>query len=335
MKTKILEKKETFLNMARHLRQPCIDEEDYPAQMEKTVEPYLQQHGFSGNLDGLSYEFYGQPSPKGTIVICAGFSEFCEKHHEMAYYMHREGYQVALWDHRGHGKSLREAENPHLIHVERFSRYVEDMHRLVQEAVLPKAQEAPLYLYAHSMGGCIGTLYLEAHPEIFQKAVLNAPMHGLVCGNVPDFAVQLLCRGAALLGKKKKKLFTMGDFNPQEPFESSGCDSKARHLYCLQLRREHEEYQTGPATYRWVCEAISAGRRAIAAVSAAGIAIPVLLFQATEDTYVRAKEQDLFLSRIPNGRKVIVRTRHEINRAVNETLEPYLAEIFDFIEKGD
>lgn len=319
-----------FLDMAKRLNSPCIEEADYPEQMENVVEPYLRKHGVSGSLDGLYYEFFGQPAPRGTVVICFGLSEFCEKFHELAYYMHREGFQAAVWDHRGHGRSLREVEDPQLIHVERFSQYVEDMHRIVQEIIFPKAQAAPLYLYAHSMGGCIGTLYLEKYPGIFRRVVLNAPMYGLNTGGVPDFAARLLCLAAVLSGKKKKKLFIMGDFDPWEPFEVCGCDSGARHAYYQKLRRTHREYQACAATYGWAGEAVSAGRRAISAANAAKIDIPVLLFQAAEDAFVRAEEQERFLGRVKNGRKVTVRSRHEISRSVNGTLEPYLAEIFEF-----
>lgn len=31
-------------------------------------------------------------------------------------------------------------------------------------------------LFAHSMGGCVGALYLEKYPETFKKAVLSSPM---------------------------------------------------------------------------------------------------------------------------------------------------------------
>lgn len=322
--------RECFLDMGKHVRNGCILEEDYERQMQEVVEPYLKKRRTDGMLDGLYYEFYGQRQPKGTIVISFGFTESCEKYHELIYYMHREGYQAAIMDHRGHGKSLREVEGIQLVHIEDFGQYVEDFHTFIKNVVLPKAGNAPLYLYAHSMGGCIGTLYLEQHPEIFKKAVLNAPMYGINNGSVPDFAARLLCLGAMLIGKKKKKLFTMGDFDAEESFESSGCNSQARHEYYLKLRREHKEYQTSGATYGWAHAALRAARRAIAPANAANIHIPVLLFQAVEDTFVRAKEQDLFLNRVPDARKIMVHSRHEINRMPSAMLEPYMAEIFEF-----
>lgn len=313
----------------------CLDEEQYEAQMTEVVEPYLQKMGIKGKSEGLYFEFYGQREPKGTVVISHGFTESCEKYHELIYYMHRAGYQAAVLDHRGHGKSLREVEDPQLVHVENFSMYVEDMHRFIRTEVLPRAKERPLYLYAHSMGGCIGTLYLERHPEIFQKAVLNAPMYGINNGNIPDFAARLLCRMAALLGKKKERLFTMGIFDPQEPFETSGGDSLARHNYYLKRRREIPAYQTSCASYGWALEAMKAGKRAIALQHAANICIPVLLFQAERDTFVRAKEQELFLSRIPKGRKILVDSKHEISRMPSDRLEPYVSEILAFYQKHE
>lgn len=308
----------------------CLDEEQYEVQMTEIVEPYLQKTGVRGSVADLYFEFYGQREPKGTIVISHGFSESCEKYHELIYYMHRAGYQVAVLDHRGHGKSLREVEDPQLVHVENFSLYVEDLHHFIEKEVLPRAQERPLYLYAHSMGGCIGTLYLERYPGIFKKAVLNAPMYGINNGGVPDFAAGLLCHAAALVGKRKKKLFTMGSFEPQEPFEGSGSDSLARHNYYLKCRRENPAYQTSCASYGWANEAMKAGRSAIAQKQTGNICIPVLLFQAERDTFVRAKEQDIFLSRVPGSRKVSVDSKHEINRMPSDKLEPYLAEIFAF-----
>lgn len=310
----------------------CIEEDRYEEQMTDIVEPYLRKFACCGKTDGLYYEFYGQEKDKhrGTVVISHGFTESCEKYHELIYYMHRAGYQAAVLDHRGHGKSLREVEDLQLVHVDDFSRYVEDLHTFITAVVMPEAGEKPLYLYAHSMGGCIGTLYLETYTDIFHRAVINAPMYGINNGNIPDFAAGLLCRTAILFGKKKAQLFTAGRFDPEEPFENSCCDSLARHNYYLKKRREHEEYQTSCASYSWALAAMRAGRRAVMPKNAAAVKIPVLLFQGTNDTAVRAKEQDLFLERIPDGRKSVKESKHEISRMPGDRLEAYLEEMFAF-----
>jgi lysophospholipase len=322
--------KSAHLDTNKRLHFSCIPDEEYDREMRETVEPYLKARCQWGDLDGIYYEFYSRHEPHGTVVISYGFTESCAKYRELIYYMHREGYQVAILDHRGHGNSLREVSDSQLVHVEDFECYVEDLHRFIQEIVLPRTHECPLYLFAHSMGGCIGALYLEQHPDIFQKAVLSAPMLGINNGNVPDWAAALLCRTACLFGKKKKKLFTNGDFEPDAPFESAACNSPIRHAYYERLRRDNPKLWTTAATYGWAGQALKAAKRAIAPKNAAKINIPVLLFAATEDNFVRAREQDLFLERIPDGRKVLVESRHEITRHNSQILEAYLAEVFAF-----
>lgn len=313
----------------------CVEEDRYEEQMTDIVEPYLQRFVHCGKADGLYYEFFGQEEKahKGTIVISYGFTESCEKYHELIYYMHRAGYQAAVMDHRGHGKSLREVEDIQLVHVDDFSRYVEDLHKFITTEVMAQAGGRPLYLYAHSMGGCIGTLYLEKYPDTFRKAVINAPMYGINNGSIPDFAAGILCRTAILFGKRKAQLFTTGRFDPEEPFENSCCDSPARHEYYLKKRREHEEYQTSCASYSWALAAMRAGRRAVMPKNAAAIRIPVLLFQGANDTTVRAREQDLFLTRIPDGRKSVKESRHEICRMPGDKLAGYLEEMFVFYQE--
>lgn len=311
-----------------------LEEEQYEEQMAEIAEPYLRQYIICGKTEGLYFEFFEHPAPKGTIVICHGFTESTEKYHEMIYYMHREGYQAAIIDQRGHGKSLREVEDIELVHVEDFSQYVEDLQGFIAAEVLPRAKGKPLYLYAHSMGGCVGTLYLEKYPETFRKAVLNAPMFGINNGSIPDFAAALLCRTAILFGKKKERLFTTGRFDENEPFEKSCGDSRARHAYYHKKRIGNEEYRTSCSSYSWALQAMRAGKKAILPENAGNIKIPVLLFQAANDTLVRAKEQDLFLARIPDGRKIIEKSKHEINRMPGDKLEAYMDEIFAFYSYG-
>ena len=324
----------------------CLPEEKLEQKMRETVEPFLKEICRAGRMAemepvsggyapespaGLYYELYPQENAKGTIVISFGFTESCLKYHELIWYFYREGYQAAVIDHRGHGKSLREVEDPSLVHVDRFSRYVKELHKFVQELVAPMAQGGPLFLFAHSMGGCVGAIYLEQYPKDFDRAILNAPMLGLNLGGCPPWAARILCDMKIAAGKGKERLFTQAPFDPQEPFEGCAAGSLARHLYYLAQRREDAAYQTSSATYFWGREAINAGKFAIQPSSAGRVRTPVLLFQAELDTLVSPKAQELFLSRIPDGRLAVAEgARHEIYRSQNGILEPYLEELFGF-----
>ncbi|MCM1189895.1 MAG: lysophospholipase [bacterium] len=337
------------LDLSQRSRVSCIPEEELDRQMTDTVEPYLEKIVVRGRLEtegqkgadgsggtraeGLYYELYPQTPAKGTIVICYGFTESCLKYHELIYYFHRQGYQAAVMDHRGHGKSLRETEDATVVHIGHFSDYVKDLHRFVVEAVKPISGEQPLFLYAHSMGGCVGAFYLEQYPEEFQRAVLNAPMLGLNMGSFPAWAARALCDWKALKGEGKERLFTQSGFDPEEPFEKSAASSEARHAYYQKLRREDEDYHTCSASYCWGREAINAGKFVIRRKQAEKVKTPVLLFQAGQESLVKPSAQRMFLSRIAEGRLMLVeKVRHEIYRAPNEVLEPYLEEIFRFYE---
>lgn len=338
-----------ILDIGQESRVTCLAEEDLKQQMEAVVEPFLKGVCQCGRMrvgkrpeqeedaeDGqaeLYYELYPQETEKGTIVISYGFTESCLKYHELIYYFYQQGYQVAVMDHRGHGRSMREVEDVTIVHIDLFSRYVKDLHQFVKTVVKPMAQDRPLYLYAHSMGGCIGAFYLEQYPKDFSKAVLNAPMLGLKLGGVPAWAARILCDLKVMKGNGKERLFTQSSFDPQEPFEESSASSGARHAWYLEHRQNDPAYQTCSASYYWGKEAINAGEFVISRAQAKKVRTPVLLFQAELDSLVKPQAQKKFIERISDGRLMLVRgVRHEIYRAPNDVLQAYLEEIFKFYE---
>ncbi|MBQ7839595.1 MAG: alpha/beta fold hydrolase [Lachnospiraceae bacterium] len=343
--------KTEILNIEQGSRAVCLDEAHLEELMDGQVEPFLEKIRKWGRMkterlsmqeaekmeeaprDGLYYELYPQENAKGTIVISFGFTESCLKYHELIFYFYAQGYQVAVMDHRGHGKSVREVEDMTIVHIDLFTRYVKDLHRFVQTVVKPMSMKKPLYLYAHSMGGCIGAFYLEQYPKDFKAAVLNAPMLGLKLG-CPAWAARIICDMKVAKGEGKERLFVQSEFNPEEPFEHSSASSKARHDYYQKKRRENEDYQTCSASYYWGKEAINAGKFVISPIQAAKVQTPLLLFQAQNDVLVKAAAQEKFISRVKDGRLVLVEgVRHEIYRAPNEVLGPYLEEIFRFYER--
>lgn len=351
-----------------------LEEEALSKEMTERIEPYLERIVVTGRLEneknekegtalrntdngtgrgdsgaggskgacaaryrGLYYELYPRENPLGTVVISYGFTESVRKYHEFIWYLYSYGFQVAILDHRGHGKSLREVDDTSLVHVEAFRQYVEDMHRFVQEIVIPGLAGAAdsrnrLYLYGHSMGGCIAARYLELYPGDFSRAVLNAPMLGVKLGPWPSFAAALLCDLNILLGRGRHMLFYQHGFQPDEPFAKSSADSEARFQYYHDLRLKDTCYQTYSASYRWAREAIRAGKRARRRKEASRVSARVLLFQAENDSLVTPGAQRQFLERIADGRMVVVPgTRHEIYRAGNRVLKPYLEKVCSFL----
>lgn len=321
-------------------RVKCLSEDAYELQMEQRVEPFLYEIRQTGSLvvDGdsrhaLYYELYPREAARGTIVISYGFTESCLKYRELIYYFWQQGYQVAIMDHRGHGKSFRQVEDGTIVYVERFSLYVKDLHLFVHKIVKPMADNKPLYLYGHSMGGGIAIFYLEQYPKDFDRAVLNAPMLGLEMGVLPGWIARSFCDIKVLTGKGKERLISHTAFDPEENFEKSSADSRARFAYYHKLRCADESYQTSSASYYWGREAINASTFILSRNQVKKICVPVLLFTAGNETLVNVKNHKLFIDRVANGRQVVVPdTKHEIYRAGNDVLQRYLEEIFDFLE---
>ena len=186
----------------------CAKEEKaaYAAWMAETVEPYLKEHGEKGYLkmeDGMSiaYRRYFLPDAGKCVVISHGFCEFAEKYNEVAYRFLQAGYSVYVPEHRGHGYSGREVDDPELVHVQSYDSYAADLARFVETVVSPGEEHR--IVFAHSMGGAIAILALERYPQLFEAAVLSAPMCAMQTGKYPRFLAKLLAEFCCLTGKGK------------------------------------------------------------------------------------------------------------------------------------
>ena len=315
-----------------------ITEENYEEQMHKEAEPYVYKRMESGFFERekgkkLYYEHCRADEPKGVIVISHGFTESVRKFTESAYYMLQNGYDVWGLDHRGHGRSYRNNKNPYVVHVERFSDYVEDLRYLTENMVKPASGDLPIYLYCHSMGGCIGAWTIEAYPHLFKKAVLSSPMLGLSFGKIP---VPVVYAAASLKGigeKKKNALKTVESF-PKEPNFENSCDSsEVRYHYYFKKRLSDTALQTTDPSINWGKQSVRACARVTSLFWTAKIKIPVLLIQAGNDTVVKNASQDLFASRVKNCELYRVPDmKHELYMTDSHVLIPYWEKIFSFLK---
>ncbi len=313
-----------------------LDEKNLEQEITQVVEPFLEQYRTIGRLDDkIYYELYKLPGAKATIVFSHGASETCVKFHEFIYYAMQEGYSCAIMDHLGHGHSMREGRDLGVVHVSKFDRYGEFFHEFVHSVVIPSLG-GTLYLFGHSMGGCIAADYLEKWPGEFKKAVLSSPMLGIDTGSIPTWAGMLLCNVQCFLRRGDKKLFFQGDFSEKQEFASSCSTSEARYNWYHAIRCKDPALQHAPSSYSWTREAVKAGKRVVS--QASKIQIPVLLFQAETDGLVLPEPQERFISQIKDGKLIhVAHSKHEIYRSENYVLKDYFAQIFAFYgdEKKD
>ena len=88
--------------------------------------------------------------------------------------------------------------------------------------------ELPLVLFAHSMGGAIGTIAAAWEPQLFQKIILNSPMLRPLTGNVPWPLVIAIAQTKCLLGREEDYVAGQKPYDGSETFETSGCTSRPR-----------------------------------------------------------------------------------------------------------
>ena len=315
-----------------------IEAERYAELMQTRVEPELaarRETGFDERVEGepIYYEHYRADKPKGVIVISHGFTESVRKFHESIYYMLQAGYEVWGVDHRGHGLSHRPGGKELVVHTPRFKDYVLDLVHLTETLVRPAAKGLPLYLYCHSMGGCVGAWTIEDYPELFRKAVLSSPMLGLSFGKIPTPVAYAVAALKSLGADKGAEPLSPVTEYPEETYEASASNSEPRFHYYYQKRRADSTLQTCAASAGWGREAIAATWHVRAARNAARIRIPVLLFQAENDTFVVNAAQDIFAARVKDCRLVKQPgMRHELYFAEGAQLKNYWETIFAFYE---
>ena len=283
--------------------------------------------GFDGQQ--LYYEYFQVEDSRGAIVLVHGLSEFLEKYHELAWYLLNQGYDVFIYDQRCHGRSCRLTDRMDLLHVDHFSDYQKDLHRFVCDVVRPVTQ-GPLYLYGHSMGGAVAAQYLAAHPEVFEKAVISAPMILPLTGSVPAFFAHWGLSVYLLFGDGKKKFWSAAEYDPDYPFERSKDRSRARFLWNMEKRHKNPCYCTTPQSMRWVQQAVGLRRKLTARRFLRKIRTPLLMICAEADGVVCEKAQQRFARRCGACRRVVIpNSTHSMLCGTRETITEHVQLVLD------
>ncbi len=312
------------------------EEKNYEKTMSTRVGPILEEvkeDYYFKTLDGtrIHYAKYKNPDCKAIIVISHGFCEFTDKFEEVIFMFYQEGYTVYIHDHRGHGYSDRQAKDLSKVYVLSYDEYVSDLHELVQIA----KKENPKFkiaLYAHSMGGTIGTLYIEQYAKEVDCAIMSSPMFKMNTGGVPISITYLVAAIKKIFRKETTYVPAHGPFQGVSNFEESSCVSKARYDYIFKKRMEDEKYQTYGATYAWTLASIKGVRRLHKEVNK--IEIPFLLFQAGRDTMVKNSGQNSFMKKFGKGKMIVIpNSKHEIYNGDGDSRKEYYINIFQFLDQ--
>ena len=292
----------------------------------------LRHAGFVSAHDGkrIYYEYFLSAGDKGSVVISHGMSEFTRKYYEFTYYLLNLGYDVFLYDQRGHGLSDRLTDDPDVVHVERFDHYITDLHTVVEQVVRPNGT-APLYLFGHSMGGAVTILYLAAHPDVFRKAAVTSPMFVPCAAGLPAPVASAISLASILCKGRTSRLQKNKSFNPNCRFENSSDAGYHRFVRHIQLRVNDPRYRTRPISSGWSFISLQQNKRLQSRRTVNGIQTPLLLLTAECDRVVHNRPQTRFAARCAAcTQQVLIGAKHAVLMGTDDTVTEVVQTVTEF-----
>lgn len=311
-----------------------IPEEEFPkaiVKIEKELDKY-RNSGFFDTLDGkkIFYEYFLCENSKASIVIVHGLSEFTKKFYEITYYLLDQGYNVFLYDQRCHGFSSRLTDRMDLIHVDSFSDYVSDLSVYIDKIVAP-AEDKPIYIYSHSMGGAVTAMYLARYSQKIKKAVLSAPLFDPQIGRVSPKVARIGVKMSAVLLGKKRKFQLTSEFNPDIPYKKNLDASRNRFNHNMDMRRSDEHYQSTPMTTGWVYNSLNLRSNILRDKVAGRIKTPILLLSPEKDSVVKVDAQHIFAKKCKSCKLVTIKNaNHSMLTGSQKTITEHITNVLMF-----
>lgn len=248
-------------------------------------------------------------SPRGSVIVAPGRTEFIEKYFEVIRDLQGRGFAVFCIDWRGQGLSGREVENSLKGHFSSFDDPVNDLATALR--LLAGKLPRPHIGLAHSMGAAIMLRALQTRRIELDAAAFTAPMWGIaslgeMAKTYARFMVSIGAGGTfapSVEHKWKRENFRR---NPVT-------HDKERHARCQGLIAEEPRLALAGPTIGWVAAAADATEAFIQPGALAHVRIPILVATASEEQLVDNKSHLTVVEQLPDATHIIIAgAKHEI-----------------------
>ncbi|MEM9102913.1 MAG: alpha/beta fold hydrolase [Pseudomonadota bacterium] len=288
---------------------------------------------FESQVDGTTIEHisFDQSNEKASVVIVPGKSEYLSRYKELAWEFFENQYDVHILDHRSQGFSGRLVEANDKNHVNHYSDYVTDLKTFIDDVVKPTRPEK-IFIFAHSMGGAISTLYMESYPEEITAAWLSAPLHEMETG-YPEWLTKLIVGSAVLFGQSEEYALGQGLYTLDDVvFDGAFMTSEARFEADFADLVQVPEVITSGATNGWVNQWLDGTFKL--RHYAYKIKTPLVIAQAGIDSLVKPGGQNYVCEQARDCKVIeFPEARHEIYREKDSIRAPYIQKMFQFFER--
>ncbi len=227
-------------------------------------------------------------TPKGTILLCQGYTEFLEKYDEVVKELLDRDFAVLTFDWRGQGLSSRLIKDPQKGHMTSFADFITDAELIYQKIVVPK-MPTPYHIMGHSMGGHLAFRVLQESPEYYTKAILCAPFFGWApnfgAGNLNSTVVLLISNLMKAIGSSQS--YAYGATAPYLEKTLAGQTSdRVRFQKRVTFYKVEPHLLMGGPTWNWILESTKSLHLILQAKRIAQIQTPILLVSGAKDKIV-------------------------------------------------
>lgn len=261
---------------------------------------------------GLRWAYRPCPNARAACLLVGGFGEFAEKYFETMSDLVARGFAVWFLDWRGQGGSARSFPDPARPRARDYDRDVADLAAFAGHHLPEHARRV---VVAHSMGAVIALLALSQKPDLFDAAVLSAPMLGVATRPVPAWLAPAVAAVPTWCGLGDA--FAPGRGPWQADPQIASCNTATRdplratvqQAWCQAAPRLRVD---GP-TYGWVHAALGLTNRLADPDLLRLVRAPVLLGCAMEEAYVDPQAIQRAAMLLPKCELAVFATaRHEL-----------------------
>jgi lysophospholipase len=270
---------------------------------------------------------------EGTILLVTGRGDFIEKYAETIHDLVDAGWGVAAFDWRGQGLSRRLGLTPHHGASPGFAVWLSDLADLIAWA----GAGTPVNVIAHSMGGHLVLRHLAAGGGGIARAVVLAPMTGLIARPLGPAITAHVARWQSRRGHGGDYVWGGGPYQAGQPGE------RRQAVLTRSAERYDDErwwvgqqpaLALGSVTWGWLNDAFAS----IAELTAPGvpeaISVPTLVLIPEQDALVDSAATRRLAARIPDSQIAeYAGAGHELLREMSDCRASIVIRIRDFFEQ--
>jgi len=266
------------------------------------------------NLRGHLSELPDASTVRGHVLLCPGFTEFCEQYSEAMQAFNERGYNVLAIDWPGQGMSGHLGRHRIAVHCDSFDQHIGAMDRLL-EAV--GWQDRPVIMFGHSMGGHLALRLCQHLGAQVKAAIVLSPM--IAPPVMPVWMVRLITHMLVRAGfgrfylpfKKPSSLAHVRQFRPHNGLSRDKYGYESQFIWL----DDNPELRRSQPTAGWVRAAYeSCARTTLKQDWMTAISCPVLALLAGDERIVHKASSKRMLACLPHM------TRHEYEGARHELL---------------